>query len=138
MYEVLKAVHLIAVVTTISGMLAVTLALRGLASAGSGASGFARAVLAFDRSVTGPALAGTWIAGFTLAADAGFLSSGWLLVKIGFVAALSGLHLLQGNALRQRVADGSEASSVLLRQPWLVLLLAACVIVLVVLKPSAP
>ena len=137
MYEWLKAVHLIAVVTVIAGMIAAALALRGLATSGAQDRGMARAVLSFDRIVTGPALALAWIAGFTLAADAGFLTEGWLLAKIGFVLTLSALHGMLGAALRRTVEGDGAPVRPFLRQPWPVLALAACIIFLVVLKPSA-
>lgn len=136
MYEIVKAVHLIAVVTFIAGMVAVALTLRGFGSRGSESSSIARIVLSFDRRVTVPALAIVWIAGFTLAADAGFLSSGWLLLKLVFVMALSGLHGMQGAALRKSVEGASPTIRSALCQPLLVLGLAACVILLVVIKPS--
>ena len=136
MYDVLKAVHLIAVVTAISGMVAVALGLGLRTGQAPAIEVRLRPLHVWDRAVTGPALAIALIAGFTLAADAGFLSSGWLLLKLCLVAALSGLHLLQGSALaRLCERDGGPVPSMSGR-PWLVLTLAAPIILLAVIKPS--
>ncbi|KVD49765.1 hypothetical protein WS61_04145 [Burkholderia sp. ABCPW 11] len=98
-YLVLKAVHLVAVVTFVRGLL--------LSSVGVRIANLAvhRAVRRWDRTVTAPALAlsGHWF------------GAAWLSAKLALVAALSVLHGILAGTLRRMERD----DLVVMPAPWL-------------------
>src|SRR4051812_22753013 len=102
MYLYVKALHVFAVVTLIAGMLVMALALRIAIAAPDGMDvrRIGQSVLRWDGLVTTPALATVWVAGFTMAFGAGWGGSPWLLLKMVPAVLLSGLHSLEGLALK--------------------------------------
>jgi putative membrane protein len=137
MYLYVKALHVFAVVILIGGMLAIALALR-IAMAASDereARRFGDAVLRWDGFVTTPALAVVWMAGFTMAFGAGWSTSPWLLLKMIPAVFLSGLHSLEGMALKRLLQDGKPINPWFKAAPFAILLAFGTVAWLAVVKP---
>ncbi|KVL22703.1 CopD family protein [Burkholderia sp. MSMB1826] len=130
-YLVLKAVHLVAVVTFVGGLL--------LSSVGVRIANLAvhRAVRRWDRTVTVPALALVWIAGIALALSGHWFGAAWLSAKLALVAALSVLHGILAGTLRRMERD----DLVVMPTPWLgqaagaAIVATALVVGLAVIKP---
>ncbi|KGB93432.1 MULTISPECIES: CopD family protein [Burkholderia] len=130
-YLVLKAVHLVAVVTFVGGLL--------LSSVGVRIANLAvhRAVRRWDRTVTAPALALVWIAGIALALNGHWFGAAWLSAKLALVAALSVLHGILAGTLRRMERD----DLVVMPAPWLgqaagaAIVAIALVVGLAVIKP---
>ncbi|EDT42996.1 CopD family protein [Burkholderia ambifaria] len=130
-YLVLKAVHLVAVVTFVGGLL--------LSSVGVRIANLAvhRAVRRWDRTVTAPALAIVWLAGIALALSGHGFGAAWLSVKLALVGALSVLHGILAGTLRRMERD----DLVVAPAPWLgqtagaVIVALALVVGLAVIKP---
>lgn len=136
MYLLVKAIHIFAVVLLIGGMLSMALALRTVIALPTEltARRFGETVLRWDASVTTPALAVVWIAGFTMAFGAGFGSAPWLLVKLIPASFLSVLHSIERIALKSRLEGGQSAAVARIAIPAILLAFAA-IDWLVVTKP---
>ena len=137
MYLYVKAIHVVAVVTLISGMLAMALALR-VAITGPLERNDRRlleAILRWDGLVTTPALAVVWMAGFTMAFGAGWDTSPWLLLKMIPAISLSGLHSIQGRALRRLLRDRLSANRLFRFAPVAIFSALVAAVWLVVVKP---
>ncbi len=137
MYLYVKALHVFAVVTLIAGMLAMALALRIAIAApeGTDTRRFGETVLRWDGFVTTPALAIVWMAGFTMAFGAGWDSSPWLFLKMIPAIFLSGLHSLEGLALKRLLQEGKPVHRLCRAAPFAILLAFAIVAWLAVVKP---
>jgi protoporphyrinogen IX oxidase len=95
MYLWVKALHVVAMVAWMAGMLYlprlfVYHAQSEIASPQSAT--FKTMELRLLRIIMGPAMLIVWLSGFWLAYQAGFLQSGWLHAKIALVLLMSGLH----------------------------------------------
>lgn len=137
MYLYLKALHVFAVVTLIAGMLAMALTLR-LAAVGADDNDirrFAEAIHRWDGFLTTPALAIVWMAGFTMAFGAGWGAAPWLLLKLIPAVFLSGLHTLQGTALKRMLREGKRVNGLFSLAPAAILLAFAAIAWLAVTKP---
>ncbi|HXL32929.1 MAG TPA: CopD family protein [Bradyrhizobium sp.] len=110
-YLWLKAFHVAAVIGWIGGMLVSSLFIAmHVASSRPLAAGEARMieiVRAWDWKVTTPAMLLAWALGMTMAVQAGWFSSRWLIIKLVLVFGLSALHGVQSGALR-RMARGAN------------------------------
>jgi protoporphyrinogen IX oxidase len=137
MYLYVKAIHVFAVVTLIGGMLAMALALRcAIASPeATDVRRFGEAILRWDGLVTMPALAIVWMAGFTMAFGAGWDSSLWLLVKMIPALALTGLHCLEGLALKRLLREGRPVHPLFGAAVFAILATFAAIAWLAVVKP---
>ncbi|AIO38393.1 hypothetical protein DM40_3219 [Burkholderia cenocepacia] len=130
-YLILKAVHLVAVVTFVGGLLLSSVAVRIANLA------VHRAVRRWDRTVTAPALAIVWGAGVALALSGHWFGSAWLSVKLAIVVALSALHGILSGTLRRMERD----DLVVVPVPWLgqaagaVIVAMAFVVGLAAIKP---
>ncbi|VWB77629.1 hypothetical protein BLA14095_03570 [Burkholderia lata] len=130
-YLWLKAVHVVAVVTFVGGLLMLSVGVRIANLA------VHRAVRRWDRTVTAPALALAWIAGIALALYGHWFGAAWLSVKLVVVVALSALHGILAGTLRRMERD----DLVVVPAPWLgqaagaVVAATAIVVGLVVVKP---
>jgi protoporphyrinogen IX oxidase len=139
MYLWLKAFHIIAMVAWIGGMLNLALLLSAYSKPTNEASQFDPRLIAsalrWDRLVTAPAMLVVWALGLTMASQAGWFSSRWLMMKLILVVALSGLHGVQSGALRRRSwDDGRVISAPLRHSAALTLLAVSLAVVLVVTK----
>lgn len=137
MYLYVKALHVFAVVTLIGGMLAMALELRIAVAAPDGLDvrRFGEAILRWDGFVTTPALALVWMAGFTMAFGVAWASLPWLLLKMIPAIFLSGLHSLEGLALKKLLRDGNPIHPLFRAAPFAILLAFAAIALLAVVKP---
>lgn len=136
MHLYVKAIHVFAVILFIAGMLTTAFALRAIETMPQDASArrFGAIVLWWDGLVTTPALAVVWVAGFTMAFGAGWSSSLWLLLKLVPVAFLTGLHSVQGIAMKRKLR--AEPPIALLNwAPLLILVAFATIDWLAITKP---
>lgn len=130
-YLLLKAAHVVAVVTFVGGLLMLSVGVRIANLA------VHRAVRRWDRSVTAPALALVWITGIAIALSGHWFGAGWLSVKLAVVTALSALHGMLAGTLRRMERD----DLVVVPAQWLgqaagaVVVATGIVVGLVVIKP---
>ena len=130
LYLWIKAVHLIAVITFIAGM--VTMALGGRLAQPE----WRRIARRADYRLASPALIVVWVTGPTLAFMAHWWSAPWLMAKLVLVVVVSGLHGRMSATLRRLERDGATTSPALFRRALPVTLLSmAAVVALVVVKP---
>lgn len=135
LYLLAKAAHVVAVVTWISGMFAVTHQLSRRAREGKQAD--AEGLLIIDGSWTVTAMAIVWTLGFWMATHARWWIHPWFITKFVLVFGLSGLHGALAGSLR-RLSERPVLPS-----PWWhrhastgLLGLLAAVVFLVIVKPS--
>lgn len=114
LYDLMKSVHIVAMVVWFGGTMTAVLAL-GYATPEIIAR-FAR----FDRLVTTPALILVWLAGITMAVWYGWFNSGWLVTKLVFVVALSGFHGMVSGRLRRAQAGSPDNPNTLRAIPAIV------------------
>ena len=105
-YTWLKALHVAAAMIFVSGVLGVAMFLN---AAGSDDADLARKVRGWDQQVTTPAMLLVWALGLSLGLMGEWFRNGWLIAKLVFVIALSGMHGVQSAKLRQ-MAGGISAA----------------------------
>ncbi|WP_337266320.1 CopD family protein [Oryzifoliimicrobium ureilyticus] len=130
MYDIVKAVHIVAVIVWICGLIATVLMLS---------HGSKQQLANFRRVnlfVLNPAMIIVWAAGITMAVWYHWFASGWLSLKLVFVILLSGLHGFLSGKLRK----ASEGADVKVRKlsPILLLIITAFTIVIVLLAGAKP
>ncbi len=140
LYVYLKAIHVIAVVTLLGGMLPLAFSLSLVAGRdgplGLREAQFIQRVRRWDRLVTNPALGLVWIIGISLMVMGDWYSSVWLMIKIVPVLILSALHGMESAALR-RLANGSgKELSPLVRHALAVI--AVCFVLIALLAVVKP
>jgi len=94
-YDWIKALHIVAVMTWMAGMLPLPwlFVLHGDAAFGSCTSEFLKMIeRRLLRVVVNPAMIVAWIAGPYLAWSAHWWTTGWFQAKFALVLALSGVH----------------------------------------------
>ncbi len=130
LYELTKAAHLVSLFVWIGGMVAVALALRAPDPA------HMKAVKAYDRAVTTPAMILALLFGILLGVQGGWFSSAWLGMKIVLVLVLSGLHGALVGTLRRTIWEG-PTPPVTRGRPFLPvgLVLVVLIVLLVTTKP---
>jgi uncharacterized integral membrane protein (TIGR00701 family) len=140
-YLWLKALHIIAVVTWVGGLLVVAVAIgavsgaRGENDMASRAAFLAR-VRQWDRRVTTPAMLAVWILGLALALTGHWFPQAWLVVKSALVLLLSALHgVLSGNLRRLAISPETQSPASLRYAAEAVLGAVVVIVVLVVIKP---
>ena len=131
-YTWLKAFHVAAAFTFFAGMLGAAVF---LGSADAGSAGALRAMWHWDQRVTTPAMLLVWALGLTLALSGGWFKAPWLIAKLGFVVALSGLHGIQSAKLRRMAGGGVAPAPTRFAAP-LAIAVILVIAVLAVLKPS--
>lgn len=139
-YLLLKALHIIALVTWIAGMLLQVFMVRTLAArSGDQQPGAAMAIDAavrWDRWLTTPAMLLAWACGLALANGGQWLGAPWLSAKLVLVVVLSALHGMQSGSLRRMAAEPAHRPAAASRHAGpLTLAAVAAIVVLVVLKP---
>ena len=138
-YLWLKALHIVAAVTWVGGMLAVAIAL--VAASGSpgeiaGRSALLASVRTWDQRVTTPAMLLVWIAGLALALTGDWFPQPWLLLKLSVVLLLSALHGVLSGTLRKLAASQAPDVAPPLRYAAGAIQIAiSLIVVLVVIKP---
>lgn len=131
-YQLAKALHLFAMVIWMSGMIFAPLAVG--ARGGTPDPDLLARYRRLFGLVTTPAMLAVWVFGLILATSGGWLSSGWMLAKIGIVVVLSGLHGAIAGQLRRAAATGSGVGA-LGRLHYTVIGLVLAAIVLAVFRP---
>jgi uncharacterized membrane protein len=140
-YLWLKAFHIAAAVTWIGGMIAAAVTIAAFSGSGAGADASDRAVILkavqhWDRQVTSPAMLLVWALGVSLALKGGWFSEIWLMLKLGVVLVLSGLHgMLSGTLRRLAQADGPPGLPVLRHIPAAIVASVLFIVTVVVIKP---
>lgn len=134
-----KAVHVIAVISWMAGMLYLPRLFVYHAEVGPGtpqSETFKVMEQRLLRVIINPAMTVTWVLGLWLAWQGFGFSGGWLHLKIALVVAMSGLHGYFSKAVRLFAEDGNEKSA----RHWRLMnegptLLMIVIVVLVVVKP---
>src|SRR2546423_14180432 len=139
MYEWIKALHVIAVIAWMAGMLYLPRLFVYHCDAEPGSpqsETFKIMERRLLRAIINPAMAVTWIAGLYLAWAGHWYSSPWFLTKLFLVVVLSGLHGEFSRWVKDFAADRNTHSQKFYRiineVPTAIMILA---VILVVVKP---
>jgi putative membrane protein len=139
MYEWIKALHVIAVIAWMAGMLYLPrlFVYHCKAEAGSKQSETFKVMeLRLLRAIINPAMIVTWLAGLYLAWAGHWYVAGWFHVKFLLVLLLSGVHGFLSRAVRDFAADHNQRSQKLYRIiNELPTVLMIAIVILVVVKP---
>ena len=138
-YLWLKAVHVLAIISWMVGLLYLPRLFVYHVEAGSGSAQAATFQVMERRLMKGimlPAIVVVWVTGIWLMIQGGWVKAGWLHWKILLVLALSGLHGYLSVERKKLAAGTSRRSS----RDWRILnevptLLLIGIIVLVIVKP---
>jgi putative membrane protein len=139
MYEWIKALHVIAVIAWMAGMLYLPrlFVYHCDAEIGSKQSETFKVMeRRLLRAIINPAMAVTWVAGLYLAWAGHWFSSGWLHGKLLLVIAMSGLHGFLARCVKDFAADRNLRSQKFYRiinEVPTVLMVG--IVILVVVKP---
>jgi uncharacterized membrane protein len=139
-YLWLKAFHVAAVIGWIGGMsvssLFIAMHVSSSRPLAAGESRMIEIVRAWDWKVTTPAMLLAWALGMTMAVEAGWFSSRWLMVKLVLVFGLSALHGVQSGMLQRMARSANRSPPAFLRYSASAILMAiAAIAVLAVVKP---
>ncbi len=139
LYLWLKALHLIALISWMAGMLYLPRLFVYHAEAGAGSpqsETFKVMERRLPKAIMTPAMIATWVLGLWLATQGGWWSSGWLHAKLALVLAMSGVHGYLAGAVRRFAADANVKPArfyrILNEVPTV---LMTGIVVLVVVKP---
>lgn len=139
MYEWVKALHVVAVISWMAGLLYLPrlFVYHCEASPGSAQSEtFKIMERRLYRAIMTPAMIVTWLAGLWLIWRGGWLSAGWMHAKLALVVVLSGAHGFLGRCVKTFAADKNQRSGKFYRFineiPTLIMVV---VVILVVVKP---
>jgi putative membrane protein len=138
-YPWLKAVHVIAVISWMAGMLYLPrlFIYHSEAAPGSEMSETFKVMEGrLLRVIINPAMVATWVLGLWLAWKGGHFSAGWLHAKLALVLALSGVHGFFSASVR-RFAEDRNAMTTRQWRIWneVPALLMVGIVILVVVKP---
>jgi putative membrane protein len=139
MYEWIKALHVIAVIAWMAGMLYLPRLFVYHCEAEGGSKQSETFKLMERRllkAIINPAMTGTWLAGLYLAWAGHWFSAPWLHVKLLLVVVLSGVHGLFSRWVKDFAADRNTKSQRFYRFINEVpTILTIGIIILVVVKP---
>ena len=113
MYQWLEAIHIIAVIAWMAGMLYLPrlFVYHCAADPGSKQSEtFKLMERRLLRAIVNPAMVATWVLGLWLAWDGGWVASGWLHAKLALVLAMSGVHGYLAACVRDFALDRNRRS----------------------------
>lgn len=139
LYDWIKALHIIAVIAWMAGMLYLPrlFVYHCEAEAGSKQSETFKVMeRRLLKAIINPAMTVTWLAGLTLAWSGHWFSSGWLHGKLALVLAMSGVHGFFSRCVSDFAADRNTRSQKFYRiinEVPTVLLIG--IVILVVVKP---
>jgi putative membrane protein len=138
-YEWIKALHVIAVIAWMAGMLYLPRLFVYHCEAEPGSTQsetFKVMERRLLKAIMLPAMIATWIFGLWLAWEAGFFKSGWLHAKLALVLAMSGIHGWLSRLSRDFANDQNRHTQKFYRYlnevPTVLMIL---IVLLVVLKP---
>jgi putative membrane protein len=139
MYEWIKALHVIAVIAWMAGMLYLPrlFVYHSVAEVGSKQSEtFKLMEHRLLKAIINPAMAVTWLAGLYLAWAGHWFSSGWLHGKLLLVIAMSAMHGFLSRCVKDFAADRNARSQrfyrVINEVPTILMI---GIVILVVVKP---
>ena len=139
MYEWIKALHVIAVIAWMAGMLYLPrlFVYHCEAEAGSRQSETFKVMeRRLLRAIINPAMVVTWVLGLWLAFEGGFIKAGWLHGKLLLVLILSGIHGFLSRAVRDFAADRNVRSQKFYRIiNEIPAVLMVGIVILVIVKP---
>ena len=139
MYEWIKALHIVAVIAWMAGMLYLPrlFVYHCEAKAGSSQSEtFKLMERRLLKVIINPAMIVTWLAGLYLAWSGHWLSAGWLHAKLALVLGLSGIHGFFARSVKDFAADRNSRSQQFYRIiNELPTVLMIAIVILVVVKP---
>ena len=139
MYEWIKALHVIAVIAWMAGMLYLPrlFVYHCEAEAGSKQSETFKVMeRRLLRAIINPAMIVTWLAGLCLAWSGHWFSAGWLHGKLLLVLLMSGVHGFFVRCVKDFAADRNSRSHKFCRViNEVVTLLMIGIVILVVVKP---
>jgi putative membrane protein len=113
-YLWLKALHIIAVIAWMAGMLYLPRLFVYHCDAEPGSpqsETFKVMERRLLKAIINPAMVVTWVLGLWLAWDGGWFTSGWLHAKIALVVVMSGVHAFLARCVREFAADQNRRSS---------------------------
>jgi protoporphyrinogen IX oxidase len=139
MYSWIKALHILAVISFMAGMLYLPRLFVYHADAAPG-SAQSETFKVMERrllkAIMNPALIVVWLTGLWLAYDSGFFRAPWLHAKFTLVLVLSGLHGYFTRTVRVFASDANHKSAryyrILNEIPTVLMIL---IVILVVVKP---
>ncbi|BAI72330.1 hypothetical protein AZL_016920 [Azospirillum sp. B510] len=138
-YLWIKGLHIISVMVWIGGMFGAAIAITAVSTSKSlsytsGHADIIDALRRWDRRVTAPAMLLAWLFGVAVAMQGGWFGSPWLMMKLVFVVALSGLHGMLAGTLRKLGQTGQPAAMSCYAPPAIIVAMIVIVLI-VVLKP---
>ncbi|MGB8402154.1 protoporphyrinogen oxidase HemJ [Bradyrhizobium sp.] len=139
MYEWIKALHVIAVIAWMAGMLYLPRLFVYHCDSETGSrqsETFKMMERRLLKAIINPAMGVTWLAGLYLAWSGGWFASGWLYGKLALVIILSGVHGLFSRWVKDFAADRNPRSQMFYRvinEVPTVLMFG--IVILVVVKP---
>ncbi|MBY6264089.1 hypothetical protein EI613_19515 [Azospirillum sp. 412522] len=139
-YLWLKAFHIVSVTVWIGGMFVAAIAVAALSASKSlpGAPGrgdLIGAVRRWDRWATSPAMLLAWLFGLAVATQGGWFGARWLMMKLVFVVALSGLHGMLSGTLRKLARTDAPPSPASGHALPAIVGATVVIVLLVVVKP---
>jgi putative membrane protein len=139
LYLWLKAIHVIAVIAWMAGMLYLPrlFVYHADTEVGSKQSETFKVMeRRLLRAIINPAMGVTWVLGLWLAYDSGFYLSGWLHAKFALVIAMSALHGFYSRWMKDFAADRNQHTAKFYRimneVPTVLMIAIVC---LVIVKP---
>ena len=139
MYEWIKALHVIAVIAWMAGMLYLPrlFVYHCEAEAGSKQSETFKVMeRRLLRAIINPAMIAAWLFGLTLAYQGGWFAAHWLQAKLALVLILSGIHGLLARWVRDFAADRKRNSQRFYRIiNEIPVILMVAIVILAVVKP---
>jgi len=139
MYEWVKALHVIAIISWMAGLLYLPrlFVYHCDAEAGSVQSEtFKIMERRLYRAIMTPAMIIAWLTGLFLIWQGGWITSGWLHAKLALVIGMSGAHGFMGRCVRDFAADRNLRSHKFYRViNEIPTLLMVGVVILVIVKP---
>ncbi|KFG68812.1 CopD family protein [Microvirga sp. BSC39] len=140
-YLWLKALHIVAVITWVGGLLVVAVAIAAVSDARdqhaiASRGAFLTRVRRWDRRVTTPAMLLVWLMGLALASIGQWFPQAWLGAKLAVVLLLSAAHgLLSGNLRRLSLSQEPGSPAGLPHAAAAVVVAVLIIVILVVVKP---
>ena len=141
LHEWLNALHVIAGVLWIGGMLAMALVSMACSRTSGTAESAGQTLLLetvrkWTRSVTSPAMILLWVAGIMMIVSYGKFPHAWLLIKMVVVLVLSALHGLLSGDLRRRATGQPVKDFALVRNASAVIIVGVILIgILAIIRP---
>src|SRR3979409_929824 len=113
MYEWIKALHVIAVIAWMAGMLYLPRLFVYHCDAEPGSpqsETFKVMERRLLKAIINPAMVVTWVLGLWLGSGGGCFTSGWLHAKIALVVVMSGVHAFLARCVHEFAADQNRRS----------------------------